>query len=160
MCHGDFHPGNVMVDDGAVSGVIDWPGASFADAEHDVSVTLVLVGMVAGGVFPEARNMLQGFRSAYLEAYEQWRALDHGLLEYYEVMRAFIGFVRGTAAVTPGVNADLLPRGGYPWADAWVMHQGGADWGDHGARRAVARGGLAISYPPSTWSSSGSRFQR
>ena len=130
VCHGDFHPGNVMVDDGAVSGVIDWPGASFADAEHDVSVTLVLVGVVAGGMFPEAREMLQGFRSAYLDAYKERRALDHTLLEYYEVMRSFFGFVRGAAAVTPGVNADLLPRGGYPWADGWVMQQGAARIGE------------------------------
>jgi aminoglycoside phosphotransferase (APT) family kinase protein len=82
VCHGDFHPFNVMVDNGTVSGVIDWPGASFADAE------------------------------------------------YYEVMRTFIGFVRGTGALTPGVNPELLPRGGYPWADAWVMRQGAARIGE------------------------------
>ncbi len=119
-----------MMDGGTVTGVIDWPGASFADAEHDVAVTLVLMGIVAGGVFPDARGLLQGFRSAYLDAYEERRALDHGLLDYYEAMRMFIGFVRGTAAMTAGVNPELVPRGGYPWADAWVMEQGAARIGE------------------------------
>ncbi len=130
VCHGDFHPANVMVEDGRVTGVIDWPLASFADAEYDVAVTTVLMGMVVGGVFPDARGLLQGVRSAYLHAYEERRALDHGLLEYYEAMRAFIGFVRGTASVTPGVNPELLPRDGYPWANAWVMQRGAARIGE------------------------------
>lgn len=126
VCHGDFHPGNVMVDNGTVTGVIDWPGASFADAEHDVAVTLVLMGIVAGGLFPDGRELLQGFRAAYLDAYEERRALGHDRLEYYEVMRSYIGFVRGTASMTQGVNPELLPRDGYPWANEWVMQQSAA----------------------------------
>lgn len=128
-----------MMDDGTVSGVIDWPGASFADAEHDVAVTLVLVGIVAGGVLPDFRGQLQGFRTAYLGAYEERRSLDHGLLDYYEAMRMFIGFVRGTAAVTPGVKSGLAPRDGYPWADKWVMRQGVA--------RIAETTGLALRLP-------------
>ncbi len=130
VCHGDFHPGNVMVEDGRVTGVIDWPGASFADAEYDVAVTLVLMCIVAGGVFPEIRPIAAAFRAPYLDAYEERRALDHGLLEYYEAMRAFVGFVRGTASMTPGVNPELLPRDGYPWANPWVMQQGAERLGE------------------------------
>ena len=41
-------------------------------------------------------------------------------------MRSFLGFVRGTAALTLDAEDDLAPRGGYPWADMWVMRQGAA----------------------------------
>lgn len=125
VCHGDLHPGNIMTEDGQITGVIDWPGASFADAEYDVAVTLVLF-VVAGGLFTDIRGVLPGFRGPYLAAYEKIRALDHERLDYYEAMRSFVGFIRGTAATTPGVNPDLLPRDGYPWANAWVMQQGAA----------------------------------
>ena len=70
--------------------------------------------------------MLQGMKQAYLDEYLKRRDLDRDRVEYYEVMRSFLGFVRGTAALTLDAGDDLVPRGGYPWADAWVLEQGAA----------------------------------
>ncbi|HLU00060.1 MAG TPA: phosphotransferase family protein [Burkholderiaceae bacterium] len=36
LCHGDFRTGNYMVDDGQVSGVLDWEFASFGDPYEDL----------------------------------------------------------------------------------------------------------------------------
>lgn len=46
LCHGDFHPGNVML---TASGprVIDWPGASRGDTGADVCRTILLVELAA-----------------------------------------------------------------------------------------------------------------
>ncbi len=58
VCHGDFHPGNIMVEDGHVTGVIDWPAAAFADPELDVAATLTLIKVGDGELEPEMRPLL------------------------------------------------------------------------------------------------------
>ena len=117
VCHGDFHPGNVMVDSGQVTGILDWSGAQLADIEQDIAVSLVLVAVaapeLAGGIPPEAFG---AFAARYLDTYSQHRALDPERLRYYRAFRAMRAFLRGSAARTPGVNPGLLPRDGYPWA--------------------------------------------
>lgn len=42
LCHGDYHPGNVLVADGRI-GVIDWPGATRGVAEADHAHTILLL---------------------------------------------------------------------------------------------------------------------
>src|SRR5262249_43962750 len=37
ILHGDFHPGNVLVANGAVTGVIDWPNAGLGEPAADVA---------------------------------------------------------------------------------------------------------------------------
>ncbi len=117
VCHGDFHPGNVMVDTGKVTGVLDWSGAQLADPEHDIAVSLILMSVaapeLASDVPPEA---LEAFALAYLESYSRRRTVDSERVRYYRAYRAMRAFLRGTAARTPGVNPGLLPRDQYPWA--------------------------------------------
>ena len=117
VCHGDFHPGNVIVDGGRVTGVLDWPGAQLADPEYDVAVSLVLMAVAApelvSDVPPEA---FEAFALAYLESYSRRRTVDPERVRYYRAYRAMRAFLRGTGALTPGVNPGLLPRDQYPWA--------------------------------------------
>ncbi len=117
VCHGDFHPGNVMVDSGKVTGVLDWSGAQLADPEHDVAVSLVLVSVaapeLAGELPPQA---FEAFALGYLESYSRRRTVDPERVRYYRAYRAMRAFFRGTAARTPGVNPGLVPRDQYPWA--------------------------------------------
>ena len=42
ILHGDFHPGNVLVANGSVAGVIDWPNAGLGEPAADVATTRVL----------------------------------------------------------------------------------------------------------------------
>ena len=124
VCHGDFHPGNVMVDSGEVTGVIDWSGAQLADPEYDVAVSLVLVAVaapeVAGDLPPEA---FVAFAAGYLDSYSRRRTLDPKRVGYYRAFRAMRAFLRGTAARTPRVNLGLMPRDGYPWATEGALRR-------------------------------------
>jgi aminoglycoside phosphotransferase (APT) family kinase protein len=75
LCHGDFHPGNVLVarDGGAVA--IDWTGASRGDAAADVARSFLIIRF--GAVTPDATRALaalarvgrrvlwRGYASAY-----------------------------------------------------------------------------------------------
>jgi aminoglycoside phosphotransferase (APT) family kinase protein len=46
LCHGDFHPGNVLFEGGAVSGVVDWSGARIEAAESDVANCRVELALI------------------------------------------------------------------------------------------------------------------
>ena len=100
ICHADFHPRNLLVADGRLTGVVDWPNTLVADAEFDVAATLnilrfVPVGLVGmpGVVRLLARTAQPILAARYLSAYRRRRPLDRERLAYYEVaaaMRALI----------------------------------------------------------------------
>jgi len=116
VCHGDFHPGNVMVDGERVTGVLDWSGAQLGDPERDVAVTLVLTAVMGPALAEGApAGIFEAFGDGYLQAYSRRRTLDPGRLDYYRAYRVLHAFLRGTAARTPGVDPALLPRDQYPW---------------------------------------------
>ncbi len=116
VCHGDFHPGNIMVNGDKVTGVIDWPGISFADPELDVATSLILIKVGAAQVDPEALPMVMQMADYYIATYSEIRPLDSSKIEYYEVLRSFRAFTRGTAMRTPETPAELMPRDGYVWS--------------------------------------------
>ena len=92
ICHGDFHPLNILLNgDGAVSGVLDWSWSKLDDPAWDVGATVALMtqGPVAlpavlRGVVAAARGWLVG---RYLRAYAALRPLDLGAVRYYEALR-------------------------------------------------------------------------
>ena len=73
LCHGDFHPGNVLIaPQGLV--IIDWIDASVGDPAADVARTLLLAGGASPseGRFRSWRDVLRHIaRWAYLRSYEQ-----------------------------------------------------------------------------------------
>ncbi len=93
LCHGDLHLGNILGSWSAPT-VIDWADATRGDPVADVARTAVLhrVGEAPPGspltvraLTPVGRRILL---SRYLAAYRARRALDDGLLERWEVVRA------------------------------------------------------------------------
>src|SRR5262249_13861731 len=46
ICHGDFHPLNIMADGGGVTGVIDWANVVIAPAEMDVGSAIANIATV------------------------------------------------------------------------------------------------------------------
>jgi aminoglycoside phosphotransferase (APT) family kinase protein len=111
ICHGDFHPQNILMENGAVTGVIDWPNALVADAAYDVATTRIILGLVPLelSTLPAVARMLVSaarplLLSRYLAGYRRGRPIDAGALDYYEAAACMrhlvrIGEQRLTAAV-------------------------------------------------------------
>jgi aminoglycoside phosphotransferase (APT) family kinase protein len=99
VCHGDFHPINIMVQDGRVNGVLDWAGFRIADAAFDVANTIVLTSIGAKnlsatweGVPPIDWELAT---EIYLAEYEKLAPLDHTHLETYRVRRCLWSLIQG-----------------------------------------------------------------
>lgn len=94
ICHGDFHPLNILIQDGRVSGVLDWPGLLVADPALDVANTLMLSTVIAPRVasFPLGQAFApvdwEVFSQQYLDAYRAERALDETPIAYYQALQS------------------------------------------------------------------------
>lgn len=94
VCHGDFHPGNVIVSRrGPV--VIDWPNATAGDPAADFARTdlLLKMGEPPPGT-PSVVKYLQGFgrkliRTAYRRAYLAARPTPRDVVDRWQTIRAF-----------------------------------------------------------------------
>jgi aminoglycoside phosphotransferase (APT) family kinase protein len=101
VCHGDLHPFNILMAEGGVTGVLDWPHAIVADPAFDVATTLVilrLVPMDLAGLAPPLRWLADAARplmvGRYLHHYGRRRPLDRGKLAYYEAAACMKALVR------------------------------------------------------------------
>jgi len=101
VCHGDFHPMNLLVQGGKVSGVLDWPGFLIADPVLDVANTLTLVATSGKHLLKIAQweNLIQ----MYLAAYQAERPLDRTHLDYYRARRC-------VGALAEGANGQQVWR--------------------------------------------------
>lgn len=93
LCHGDFHPGNLIVA-GDRPVVIDWENVTRGHPDADVARTLLVLegGSPPPGTSPVIR-LLSPFargilRSAYLRSYRRQRPLDPGSLRRWGVIAA------------------------------------------------------------------------
>jgi Ser/Thr protein kinase RdoA (MazF antagonist) len=69
ICHGDFHPGNIMLD-GADGKIIDWIDASRGNPLADVARTsILLLGAVSTFPNPFLRMTISWFHAVYLKRY-------------------------------------------------------------------------------------------
>lgn len=120
ICHGDFHPLNVLTQGGAVSGVIDWAMTTVAAPEFDVGNTKLLLALapielpwILEQVGKVATPLLAG---RYYDAYLRRRSLDADAVLYYEALRCVV---------------ELTWVGERQLADAGVLESrsGGNPWG-------------------------------
>lgn len=91
ICHGDFHPYNILVSGTTVTGVVDWPNAVVADAACDVASTRTILSLTPVdvlGVPGTLRWLIRALRPVmvkrYLAGYQRSRPLDPSALAYYE----------------------------------------------------------------------------
>ena len=91
ICHGDFHPYNILVSGTTVTGVVDWTNAVVADAACDVASTKTILSLTPLDVLgaPGAiRWLIRCLRpvmvTRYLAGYRRSRPLDPSALAYYE----------------------------------------------------------------------------
>lgn len=85
LSHCDFHPANVLVEQGVVTGVVDWSGARFAPRAFDVALMRCDLAVEPGGAAPDhflaAYQRAAGVELQHLEAWDAFaaaRALEHG----------------------------------------------------------------------------------
>jgi aminoglycoside phosphotransferase (APT) family kinase protein len=118
VCHGDFHPLNILGEDGHVTGVIDWVNAVVAPAEMDVGSAIANIASAPLGV-PAVLNVPVQMMMAYIlrryrAAYEARRPLDDQAVRYFQTFRCVVQLVpvlinRATGGT--GGGAFGSPRG-------------------------------------------------
>lgn len=100
LCHGDFHPANVIVDaDGPV--IIDWTNVSRGNPDADLARSLVILRL--GAVPPGTPVVLRILTllgrsllgSSYLRSYRKARSIDAATLQRWEFVRAAERLVEG-----------------------------------------------------------------
>lgn len=93
LCHGDFHPGNILRERGGRRVVIDWGLAAAGPAEGDAARTLslILLGEPINPL-PALRVFTRFFRplaaALYLRGYRSLRPLDEARLWRWMAVRA------------------------------------------------------------------------
>jgi aminoglycoside phosphotransferase (APT) family kinase protein len=142
ICHGDLHPRNVLVQDGTVSGVLDWPNALIADAAFDVASTHLILRFVPPGLATRpplswlAHLGQPILARRYLAGYRRQRPIESARLAYFEVAAALRALVRTGASrrrTTGGPPPDALDRSSY---------------GEHLAAHASRICGVDVTLPP------------
>jgi aminoglycoside phosphotransferase (APT) family kinase protein len=101
ICHGDFHPQNLLFDGREITAVLDWPNVLVADPAYDVAATRVILEQVpleilsvsgpARWAVAAARRLLVAL---YLRGYRRRRPLAASALGYYEALACMRGLVR------------------------------------------------------------------
>jgi aminoglycoside phosphotransferase (APT) family kinase protein len=93
ICHGDFHPYNLLAKDGDVTAILDWSSCSVGDPAADVASTLVIFNAATKHLITSFDAKIE--TQKYLDAYRGERDLNEQHLGYYQVLfsafRLFIG---------------------------------------------------------------------
>jgi aminoglycoside phosphotransferase (APT) family kinase protein len=95
ICHGDFHPLNILMEGDRVSGVLDWPGFRVWDAAYDVACTKVICAQAAPPLLPDLGLDFREFTDRYFHLYQLKNPLTSEKVEYYEAYRCFRGILEG-----------------------------------------------------------------
>ncbi len=110
ICHGDFHPHNIMVAGGKLSGVIDWADVHLAEPAYDIAGLRVIALFADQGVPRWARPATDVARRLmvrrYMSLYRAAAPLDTRNLSYYEAIRML-------SALT--FTGEDRPQAGNPW---------------------------------------------
>ncbi len=112
LCHGDFHPANVLMD-GQIPVLIDWSNVTRGEPAADVARTLLILrlGEPPPGTSLTLRVMaLAGRRLLiwlYLRSYRRVRSLDMRAVERWRVPVAAARLAEGIREETPAVMRYL-----------------------------------------------------
>lgn len=96
ICHGDFHPFNVLVDGSRVTGVLDWSNVTLARPELDVARTMAFAA-VAARHLPDLPD-LSGIMRRYLARYRELRAVDGAALAYFGVRHSVLALANAAGS--------------------------------------------------------------
>jgi len=106
ICHGDFHPLNIMADGETVTGVIDWANVAIAAPELDVASAVANIATLPlklpAAMQGPLRLLIGVLLRRYVAAYRRQRPLDETSLRYYQVFRAMVQLRPAAATVLAG----------------------------------------------------------
>src|SRR5260370_32611166 len=92
ICHGDFHPLNILADKNQPTGVIDWANAVIAEPAMDVGSAIANMSAVPlplpWALRVPAHAIIGAALRRYERVYRALRPLDDQAVLYYEVFRA------------------------------------------------------------------------
>jgi len=108
VCHGDFHPFNILIKDSEVSGVLDWSGFLISDPAYDIGITQVLGTVAAPSLFPEI-NWVH-LINRYYDYYQKECPVDPGRVEYYEAFRCLWALLEGAEGHTAWGHPETMRR--------------------------------------------------
>ena len=115
ICHGDFHPFNILIKEGKITGVLDWGGTLIGDPAMDIANTIKLIT-----IFPKYLPLGPEYESVdwdklsrpYLDAYRAQIPLDDTTIDYYGVVRSLRSLLEGVGGNQilrhPPLVKDLL----------------------------------------------------
>ena len=112
VCHGDYHPGNILIDAGEISGVIDW-GFWLANAGMDVawSATVLRIGSwLRAGNCVDANAVAEGV-NAYFCSYGSGGVVDIGGLRDSLVMSCLFALILNLRGWNRVLGCSLVREG-------------------------------------------------
>ncbi len=122
VCHGDFHPLNVVVDGAGDAVVVDWTDATLDDRHSDVGRTVALLrsAAVAGGS-PIERVLLAVIGPVlafvYLRAYGRLLPVDRDRLRRWEAVH----LVNGWAQIASLADSDVASASAGRAFPEWLL---------------------------------------
>jgi len=106
ICHCDFQPFNILVEDARLTGVIDWGNVTIGDPALDLGFTLSEIATVPievpGVLQPFFRAAMKAGGRRYLRSYRRMLPVDDAIVNYYQVFACVSQLTRA---------ADRLARG-------------------------------------------------
>lgn len=114
ICHGDFHSLNIMIDEGKVSGVLDWSMFRIEDPYFDIATTIILMSILGPIVLPQYGDAFKETSDKYLDFYQEKSPVDSAKLEYYQAFRCLMVMVEYEIGMgvwhTPGILEAVIER--------------------------------------------------
>ncbi len=109
LCHGDFHPENVMVADGDLT-VIDWRDATAGHPVADLARTDLVLRLAAAADGPLRRLLVAGFRRAYRRRYRRTTGVDADAVEAWTLPVAVARLTEGVPGEADRLRALVAER--------------------------------------------------
>jgi aminoglycoside phosphotransferase (APT) family kinase protein len=127
ICHGDFHPLNVLVDDDRTS-VVDWTDAGIGDRHADIARTAWLFRLASvAAPRPSERAVLRSIAPVlarrYLASYRFHRSFDPDRLRLWMPLHLLHAWAMAIADESELVGPSRAGREFRPGLSAWARAQ-------------------------------------
>jgi aminoglycoside phosphotransferase (APT) family kinase protein len=107
ICHGDFHPYNVLAKDGEITAILDWTACRIGDPAMDIASTLVIFNAATKHMIPSFDSKIE--TQKYLDAYGSEREFNEQHLGYYQVFGCALRLLAGGFIWTqPPIQNELV----------------------------------------------------